>query len=343
MNKTDLNIKIEKAKSAGKSESFFSAASLYKDALEDALKLQDSQSIKLCKAKVVEMYKKSIDSGKDFQEHELSHQFTDEQNETLKKVITEVLQINDKHRLLKTIGQHPYFMPRVKDVDASTKKSIPLAYQLARLTTISSQGHNLRGGSLAEYAWFMEMYSLSQRQIMTVYLNKLMYILIKKNTYGDTMTVGDLSNYFSSSKLFSPNQLKIVLVGLHKYYKADYISALHILVPQFESFLLDIVKNLGINIVALDTTVDTATRTTTLSERDFDSEDFIKIFGEDLCRQIKFVLFEPMGYRLRHKIAHGEITPEECNFPNTTLIVYLYLVLLARVKVKNKKQAKKTT
>lgn len=342
MKKADLNTKIKEAKSAESSESFFGAAILYKDALEVALKLQDSQSIKLCKTKVVEMNKKSIDSGKDFQEHEFNHQLTDGQNESLKKFITKILKIDDKNRVLKIIGQHPNFMPRIKDVDALTKRSMPLTYQLATLTTISDQGHNLRGGSLAEYSWFMEMYRLSQKQIMTLYLSKLMYMLINKNSYGNTMTVTDLSNYFSSSKLFSSNQLKIVLLGLHKYYKEDYISALHILVPQFESFLLDIVKKLGINIVALDTAVDTATRTSTLSERDFDSEDFIKIFGEDLCRQIKFVLFEPMGYRLRHKIAHGEITPEECNFQNTTLILYLYLVLLARVTVKNKKPIKTT-
>lgn len=337
MNKADLNTKVEEAKSAESSESFFSAAILYKDALEMALKLQDSQSIKFCKTKIVEMNKKSIDSGKDFQEHEFSYQLTDEQNESLKKFIIGILKIDDKGRALKIIGQHPNFMPRVKDVDALTKRTMPLTYQLATLTTISNQGHSLRGGSLAKYSWFMEMYSLSQKQIMTLYLSKLMYMLINKNPYGNIMTVTDLSKYFSSSKLFSSNQLKIVLVGLQTYYKEDYVSALHILVPQFESFLLDIVKKLGINIVALDTTVDTATRTTTLSERDFDSEDFIKIFGEDLCRQIKFVLFEPMGYRLRHKIAHGEITIEECNFQNTTLIVYLYLVLLARVGVKDDK------
>lgn len=335
--KTDLNKKIEEAKTAENSESFFSAAIIYKEALEMAKKLEDSVSIKLCKAKVVEMNKKSIESGKDFQEHEFVHDLTEEQSNSLKNFIVGILKIDDKNRVLKIIGQHPDFMPKVKDVDILAKRTMPITYQFATLTTISDEGHNLRGGSLAEYSWFMQMYDLSLKQIVTLCLNRLMYMLINGNPYGKMMNIEEISDYFSKSELFTPNQLKIVLVGIKKYYEEDYISALHILVPQFESFLLSIAKQLGISTVALDTTVDTATRTKVLSERDFDSEDFIKIFGEDFCRQIKFVLFEPMGYKLRHKVAHGEIAPAECNFQNTTLVLYLYFVILGRVGIKKSK------
>lgn len=334
-NKTDLNKKIEEAKSAENSESFFSAAIIYKEALGMAKKNEDSISIKICKTKVVEMNKKSIESGKDFQEHEFVHNLTQDQTNSLKKFIVGILEIDDKNRVLKIIGQHPDFMPKVKSVTALAKKTIPITYQFATLTTISDEGHDLRGGSVAEYSWFIQMYDLSLKQIMTLCLNRLMYMLINGNPYGKTMKIEEVLDYFSKSELFAPNQSEIISLGIKKYYEEDYVSALHILVPQFESFLLKVANHLGIDIVALDTSVDISTRTKTLSERDFDSEDFIKIFGEDLCRQIKFVLFEPMGYRLRHKIAHGDITLKECNFQNTTLILYLYLTILGRVKVKN--------
>ena len=166
---------------------------------------------------------------------------------------------------------------------------------------------------------------------MDIYLNPIFYSLIRKNK---KLTFKVLSEYFVNSGLMDTNQLEIVDIGLEKYFEEDYVSALHILVPQFEAFLLDVAKKLGINIVALDTKLDVATRTLTLSEVHLDSDDFKKVFGENLCRQIKFILFEPLGYKLRHKIAHGEISYNECNFQNMTLILYLYLVLLARIKPK---------
>lgn len=342
MNNIDFNTKIEEAKNAEALENFFTAAIFYKEALEIAFKLHYSKSIKLCKEKVVEMNKKSIESGKDFQEHEFTNKLTVKENDSINNVIIQILKLKNKIEALKIIGSLDYFMPKVKEVDKLVQNSMPITYQFATLTTISDQGHSLRGGSLAEYSWFVQMYDLSQKQILDLSLGKLMYMLIHKNSYGDMMTIKEISDYFSSSKLFTSSQIKVIQVGLQKYYEADYISALHILVPQFEGFLLNIARGLGINTVALDPSVDIATRTVTLSERDFDSKDFINIFGEDFCRQIKFVLFEPMGYKLRHKIAHGEITANECNFQNTTLIIYLYLVVLARAEPKDQNEPKKS-
>jgi hypothetical protein len=159
-----------------------------------------------------------------------------------------------------------------------------------------------------------------------------MYQFIHDKTLKNKLTIKKLADYFSQSGIINPKRLGIILVGLQKYFKEDYISSLHILVPQFEGLFLEIAQHCGIDIVALDQKQGAiSTRTKALSEYYLESEEFKKIFGEDFCRQLKFVLFEQMGYRLRHKIAHGEIAPEECNFPNATLIIYFYLVLLARV------------
>jgi hypothetical protein len=328
---------ISQAKSAEENGSYFSAAIYYKDALELADKLQDSKSIKLCKNKVVEMNKKSIESGNDFKEHEFQYQLSDEQHKSLVAFLDGILKTKDINKILKIIGQHSDFMPKVRDVQALSEKNMPLTYQFATLTSVSDAGHALRGGSIAGYSWFMQMYDLSQKQIYQLSLGRLMHMLLHSDSTGENLTIEKLTDYFSESKLFTPDQLKIVLVGLDKYLEKDYVSAMHILVPQFESLFLNIAQGFGIQIVSLDKKRDIATRTTTLSEYHLDSDEFKNIFGEDFCQQIKFILFEPMGYKIRHKVAHGEIKVNECNFANTTLILYLYLVLLARIKVKSQK------
>jgi hypothetical protein len=330
MSRTDLISTFEQAKQAEVSENFFNASAFYKEALELSIKVKDSKLIRLCKNKIVEMNKKSIDSGKDFKEVEISVDFSEDEQKAINKNIEKITGQDNINTTLEIIGVIPWFCPDIKEIEKQALSSTPIFYQFANLQTVSDSGHSLRGGSDPKYSWFMDTYRRTQKFIMDIYLNHIFYLLIRNKK----LTLKNLFKYFSDSGLLNTDRLKIVNVGLEKYFEKDYVSALHILVPQFESFILDVAKKLGINIVALDTKLDVATRTMILSEAHLDSADFKRIFGENFCRQVKFILFEPLGYKIRHKIAHGEISFNECNFQNTTLILYLYLVLLARIKPK---------
>jgi len=336
MNNNELQNKLSQAEEAEKREDFFSAAFFYRDALAVATKQGNSNTIKLCKNKSVEMNKKSIASGKDFKELSFTQELPEDKKKAHEEFIKKFLNQGDLKTILQAIGKHPFFFPKVADVQQSANKTMPISYQIASLSTISNDGHTLRGSSDGNYAWFMKMYDMNQQLAMLLYVGRIIYELMENKPNGINLNIKELSEYFSNAGIFDERNLKIILIGLQKYFDHDYISALHILVPQFENVFLKISEKLGIDIVALDQKQGLATRTKTLSENYLDSEEFKKVWGEDFCRQIKFVLFEQMGYRIRHKIAHGEIEPTECNFENTTLILYFYLVLLGRIGVKSK-------
>lgn len=335
-NKTNLQAKLNHAQEAENSEDFFSAAFFYRDALAVAIKQGNSEIIKLCKNKSVEMNKKSIASGKDFKEFSFAQELSEDKAKAHEEFINKFLSQGDLKTILRAIGRHPFFLPKVADVQQTAKKIMPVSYQIASLSAISNEGHTLRGSSDGDYAWFMEMYNMNQQLAMLLYVGRIIYELMENKPNGISLNIKELSEYFSESGIFDGRNLKIILVGLQKYSDRDYVSALHILVPQFEAVFLKISEKLGIDIVALDQKQGLATRTKTLSESYLDSEEFKKVWGEDFCRQIRFVLFEQMGYRIRHKVAHGEIEPAECNFENNTLILYFYLVLLGRVGIKSK-------
>ena len=57
-----------------------------------------------------------------------------------------------------------------------------------------------------------------------------------------------------------------------------------------------------------------------------------ELWGEDLCAYINFCLFEPLGYKLRHKIAHGNINASECSFVSCILVFFLYIFILSSIK-----------
>jgi hypothetical protein len=130
--------------------------------------------------------------------------------------------------------------------------------------------------------------------------------------------------------LLPDEQLKILDIGLEKYFKQDYVSALHILIPQFESFFLSASEKFGIDVISLNRTKEISTQPRTLGDTLLDKPEFQEVWSKDLCEQIKFILFEPLGYKFRHKIAHGEIKLTECNYQTTNLIVYLFLAVCSR-------------
>ncbi len=276
------------------------------------------------------MNKKSINSGNDYKEVEISVDMSEEDQRGIKENIQKIIDLENINKILEAIGCIPWFCPDIQEIERQATNTTPIFYQFGKLQTVNDSGHSLSGGSNPQYSWFMDTYNRTQQFIMRIYLNRIFSELMKDKK----LTMNELAEYFSNSELFEKNQLKIVSIGLQKYFEEDYVSSLHILVPQFESFLLHCARRLGISTVVLDTKRDTATRTLTLSENHLDSEEFKKTFGDNFCKQIKFVLFEPLGYKLRHKVAHGEVSFNECNFQNTTLIVYLYLFLLGRVSVK---------
>lgn len=334
-NQQILENNLEEAKKYEDNSDFFKSTFYYKKALEIASKIEGSKNqINLCKNKIVEMNQKAISLGKDFKEISTTQTLTIEQTREIEKFIDSFFKEKNLSIILEKIGKHISLMPNTKDIMESAKKTIPVTYSIVNLSSISNEGHLLKGGNDGMYHWFMKMYDISQQSILILYLNKLVKKLMQEKNPTKKLSLDNLMLYFNNSKLIPKDNLIIIKRGLKSYFEKDYISCMHILVPQFESLFLHISQGFGIDIVALDQKLDIATSTKTLSEHHLNSDEFKNIWKEDFCQQIIFVLFSPMGYKLRHRVAHGEILSEECNFNSCTLILYLFLVLLGRTRIK---------
>lgn len=312
----ELEDKIKQAKEYEEKSDFLGASLLYKDALQLAQKLNLSKEIRELKAKVVEVSKKI-----DFKSFEVEQQIP---TEVLEKFVDAVItQSDDLPAILKRMSRMRELCPKAEYVREQTKRTMPVTYQIASLATYSADGHVIDGGSDPQLAWYAKMYEINQGIISDLYLNRL-FVALKERKGLDQHT---LYSYIESRRTFPPRSLPLIKKGIEAYFSGDYISALHILVPQFEGVFLSLSERVGIDIIALNRGSDVSTRTKVLSENHLSSKEFIEKWSEDLCEQIKFILFNPLGHRLRHKIAHGEIDPQECNQRNTELVLYLHLVL----------------
>lgn len=329
----ELDEAVSVAKSAEGDQNYFMASVRYKEALSLALEAQDSELITLCKNKVVEMNRAAMTSGKDFKEISIELPMSEKARTDHNWFIDKLLGLESLTDILYVLGCHDFFFPKISEVREQANGIIPIAFQIANLSTISNIGHNPRGHNDGQYAWYMKMYSIRQQLILRLYIEPIIKKLMDNESGDFHLNLKQLTEYFTNSNIFDPSNLAIISIGLARYFEKDYVSAIHILIPQFESVFLKLSEKAGIDIVAADQKPSLSTRTKTLSENHLNSPEFQKVWGEDFCQQIKFALFEPMGYKLRHKVAHGEILPEECNFTNSSLILNFYLALISRLKI----------
>jgi hypothetical protein len=139
------------------------------------------------------------------------------------------------------------------------------------------------------------------------------------------------NKYISQVKFINEDTKSLLKLAFTLYKNKDYVSSLHIFTPQFESVFLQMSSKYGIDTISLNRGDEISTQNRTLSEKHLNSEEYQSVWGEDLCEQIKFVLFKSNGYALRHKVAHGYISLRECNEDSVNTVLHLILKLYSKV------------
>lgn len=321
-----LQDKLTQAESAENAEDFFRASFFYKETLKLARDLGDSQRIKFCKKKLIETNQKLLEN-EEFIEISVERPI---KRGLIEKFINSFLAEKDLFLILYKVGKHPSLYPKFDRVKETAKKTIPKFSLFGNQSVPSAEGHLIKNGEDVNHWWFMEMYTMEQGLIMNLYLRGIFVELLNKSPNKGALNEENLIRYFRESEVVPEETLNIIGVGIKRYFEKDFISAIHILVPRFENLFLHLSGELGIDIIALNQTKEISTQTKTLSSKHLDSDEFQRVWGKDLCQHIKFVFFDPLGYKLRHKVAHGEIHLGECNFDNATLVLYFFLVLIGR-------------
>jgi hypothetical protein len=316
----------KKAKELEKNKQFFSASFYYKNSLKIYRDLGDSKKQKICKKKLIEMNKLAVNEFSEFKfEQNIPKEKLEKEMEELRDLME-----GDLGEILDRIGRCTSFTPKIKDIETTANNTMPVSVFIATTVTLDGKGNIIDGSHDGMYAWKMNIYEISQGLISGLYLKTLIDGLISS----EKLNPKDLIIQFKNKNLISEGDLEIIRNGIEAYFEKNYVSALHILVPKLESLFLNLSEKLGVDIISLNSGKEISTKTRTLSEFHLDSPAFKKVWGEDLCEQLNFVLFRPLGYKLRHKIAHGEINIDECNCSNASLILFFYITLLFRIKRK---------
>lgn len=247
-------------------------------------------------------------------------------NETIEKVGGNLLNLTK-------IAFSVNFISASKDIEEKSNKNIPLFLQIASMSSVTEDGYV--SGNNEDYSAFeinlFKNYQMEQTLKGYLHTNYILKKLIDEKIF----TTENFRQLLSEKGLThtDSNDFEILTYGIENYIKQDFISAIHILVPQFENLLLLVAESAGIQTTVIERGKAT-TKKVTLSDLFLKSEKMLNVFGKDFCLYLRYSLYSPLGLSIRHKIAHGTITKDECSESNCNLVVVSIFILLDMINKK---------
>lgn len=142
------------------------------------------------------------------------------------------------------------------------------------------------------------------------------------------LTEADITALLSTSSWAGNYDWRILQQGIHRHFERDYISSVHILIPQLENILRTWAEEASIAVKKLDANAKGTIWGQKLLGDLLSDADVKQHLGDNLVRVIKWYLDtnEPFGFR--HKVAHGFIVPDLCNIVLSSMTLWLTLMVI---------------
>ncbi len=118
----------------------------------------------------------------------------------------------------------------------------------------------------------------------------------------------DFYSVVKRSPIVPPDRIRLMAKALFQGFDGDFISALHLLIPQIENLVRYHLKQHGEKTTNIDINgIENENGLSTL----MDNPKIEDVFGKDLSFELKAIFCDPFGPNLRNELAHGLIGYEE--------------------------------
>ena len=166
---------------------------------------------------------------------------------------------------------------------------------------------------------------------ISMYTNLIISKVIDSLCETKGLSAQTLIDYFENWGLIDPENLSTIEAGFERYFAKDYVSAIYILTPQFESSFRRLLLRGGLDVTSF------INKKGRFKEKTFgdllDDEEVKKVFGENLITYIKVVMTEATGWwNLRNKVAHGLLPRFACTREIADIVLHLFLTLTGFIK-----------
>jgi hypothetical protein len=138
------------------------------------------------------------------------------------------------------------------------------------------------------------------------------------------MSAEELTSFILRSPIFEESKKDIVVKGVRAYLDEDYVSAIHILVPQAEAAIRTLVELMGSATLKKN-------RQGGLQLRTFDDllrdESVENCFGTDTSFYFRILLTDQRGWNIRNDVCHGISPAGAFNYSTADRVMHVMLCL----------------
>ncbi len=180
------------------------------------------------------------------------------------------------------------------------------------VATIGTIEEDLIGNIIHHISQDLHIYSFYMRKVFNRLINDLNY------------TTDDFIDFVKDSAIISENRVGVIRKGIQAYFDNDFIVCEHLLIPQIETSLRNLIEQ-NDGIILEPSSLD-AFQLKTFNKLLID--DIIKYsIGEDIQIYFRTLFTDPRGWNLRNKICHGLNEPNAFSRSTSERVIHSILII----------------
>ncbi|WP_087974840.1 DUF4209 domain-containing protein [Oceanobacillus rekensis] len=242
--------------------------------------------------------------------------------EAIEVAIQPFLQLSLENAIMH-FGSEIMFIPNIDRVETNTKDQMhSFSFSNLARKSVVSDGKKIFQAIDDNDSYKMNFNQNYMREIQTVG-NIIMLPLIEK-LIEKGLNATHVMNSLRSWGNINKESESLIKIGIEKFFENDYVSSMHILVPQLEALVRNFFGRIGYatTVIKKGTVQQEQTFNEFLERKDIKSS-----MPKKIHKYLSFLLVEKTGCNFRNRIAHGLIHPAECNMTNNIRILHLYLLM----------------
>lgn len=180
-------------------------------------------------------------------------------------------------------------------------------------TVVGNIENDLEGNLVVHISTSMQYY--------TIFLN----IVIEEGRRRGIFTAENILSFMTLSPFVKSDRIPIVAKGVEAYFDKDYLVSIHLLIPQIEEIVRNIVEINNITIIKSNKQ-GTGFRLRLLDEMLRDNA-VIKLLTVDMANYLRILLTDSRGWNLRNDVCHGSVSVDIFNKMTADRIIHALLCL----------------
>jgi hypothetical protein len=206
--------------------------------------------------------------------------------------------------------------------EAPMQYSFPIQLQDGKgrtITTVGPIGNDLEGHILLKISEHLQYSAFP------------LHLVLEYGVNNKILTPDIILEFLSKSAIINSSRLTLFSKALQYYFTEDYLGFIHVVIPQIEEALRNMVEINGGNVLKFKNDAFNLK----LFDEIIRNPIVNSILGDDIQTYLRIVLSDPRGWNLRNETCHGMLEIEQFNKQSADRVLHTVLCLgLVRMQAK---------